>query len=215
MTPGNEDGIIFGMKSSDFSIERDEILAVLNGKLLDALAAAVRSTRDSLAAYRSRMPDEAASHSPRGLANIIHDWLWDHLRRELYGLEEAAFVEGASTREIIVQDHIRIRVKRLTPSGAVATYPTETALSFYEQCGEQLVLFSPSEVKLVFGYFWDPHLQEVGAAAVARPISTKQALWVHAIPESEGEAVFPGRRTTPLPGLFAAEGGPRGAETGG
>lgn len=203
------------MKSSDFSIERDEILAVLNGKPLDALAAAVRSSRDSLAAYRSQMPDEAASHSPRGLANIIHDWLWVHLRRELHGLEEVDFVEAGPTREIIVQDHIRIRVKRLTPSGAVATYPTETALSFYEQCGEQLVLFGPSEVKLVFGYFWDPHLQEVGAAAVARPVSTNKALWVHAIPESGGGAVLPGRRTPPLPGIFAAEGETGGAGTGG
>lgn len=203
------------MRSSSLSIERDEILAVLNDKLLDALAAVVRSTKNSLAAYRSRMPDEAASHSPRGLANIIHDWLWVHLRRELYGQDEVVFVEGGPTREIIVQGHIRIRVKRLTPSGAVATYPTETALSFYEQCGEQLVLFGPSEVKLVFGYFWDTHLQEVGAAAVARPISTKKALWVHAIPESEGGAVFPGRQTPPLPGILSAEGETVGAETGG
>lgn len=203
------------MKSSTLSIERDAILSVLDGKLLDALAAAVRSTRDSLAAYRSLMPVEAASHSPRGWANTIHDWLWDNLRRELYGLEEATFVEAGPTREIIVQDHIRIRVKRLTPSGAIATYPTETALSFYEQCGEQLALFGPAEVKLVFGYFWDSHLQEVGAAVVARPISTKNALWVHAIPESGGGAVFPGRRTPPLPGILAAEGETGGAETGG
>ena len=69
--------------------------------------------------------------------------------------------------------------------------------------------------KLVFGYFWDTYLQEVGAAAVARPISTKKALWVHAIPESEGGAVFPGRQTPPLPGIFAAEGETGGAETGG
>ena len=202
------------MKSDSFSISQDEILGQLDDKLLEALDKAVRSTEDSLADYRSRMPAEAASHHPRGLANIIPDWLWDHLRRELDGMSGVVFVERGPTREMVVHGHIRIRIKRLTALGGVATYPTETALAFYEQRGEQLTLFGSPEVHLVFGYAWDPHLQEIGAAVVACPISTKESLWIYEVPGYVGGTVLPRRSTPPLPGLFTAEGA-GGVEAGG
>lgn len=90
------------MKSNDISIIQDEILDRLGDKLLEALDKAVRLTKDSLADYRSRMPAEAASHHPRGMANIIHDWLWDHLRRELDDTSGIVFVESGPTREMVV-----------------------------------------------------------------------------------------------------------------
>lgn len=203
------------MKSESFSTSQDEVLARLGDKLLEALDRAVRLTEASLADYRSRMPAEAASHHPRGLANIIHDWLWANLRRELDGNEGVVFVEKGPTRVMIVHEGIRVRVKRLTASGGVATYPTKTALSFYEQRGEQLTLFGSPEVHLVFGYVWDPHLQEIGAVVVSCPISIKEPLWVYEVPGYAEGAVLPRRSTPPLPGLFAAEGEARGLETSG
>lgn len=199
------------MKSDSFSTSQNEVLARLGDKLLEALDRAVRSTKDSLADYRSRMPAEAASHHPRGLANIIHDWLWANFRRELDGNEGVVFVERGPTREIIVHEEFWVRVKRLTPTGGVATYPTETALSFYEQ----RPLFGPPKVDLVFGYTWDPHLQEIGVAVVSHPTGTKKSLWVYEVPGYVEGAVLPRRSTPPLPGLFAAEGEARGLETSG
>lgn len=185
------------MKSDTFSTNQEEILSYLDDKLIEALVTAVAMTRVSLARYRSVLPELAVSHSPRGLANMIHDWLWNHLRRQVDGLDTVTVEESGPIRELIVKGWIRIRVKRQSITGAVATYPTQMALDFYTQ-PEQLSLFDmPPAINLVFGYIWNSSEREIGSAVVAYPISTRKALWVYEIPEPSSRKGLPKQPESP------------------
>ena len=192
------------MKSAGFSVDGDKALEFLGDKVLAAWASAVAKTADDLAEYRSALPSQAAANSPRGLANLIHDWSWHHLRAETDDLEEVSIYEKGPTREMVVHDRVRIRVKRHHGTGAVARYPTNEALRFYGQHRPtgQFVLFDdlPEEVNLVFGYIWHRDVGEIGAATVFYPLSRSIHLWLREIaPDTPSGVIVPSRSDAPVP----------------
>lgn len=167
----------------DDPFEQEVVLGQLGDKVLGAVASAVAETRQDLGQYRAEHPNWVASSSERGLANWINDRLWDNLVRLLDDIEEVVFREQGPTREMIVSDRFRIRVKRHDRNGAIATYPTQAALFFYQQSG-QLVLFDGlEEVRLVAGYTWEPEAREVGAPVLSLRDGVGNVIWVHELPE--------------------------------
>ena len=176
----------------------------LGDKVLAAWASAVTKAAGDLAEYRAALPAQAAANSPRGLANLIHDWLWHHLRSEIDDLEEVSIYESGPLRELIVGDSVRIRVKRHYGTGAIASYPTTEALRFYGQHHPtgQLVLFDdlPEMINLVFGYVWQRDIGEMGAATVSYPLSRDDTLWVREIkPDTPSGVIVPSRPEAPVP----------------
>ena len=186
------------MKSYSFSADREVILELLGDKPIEAWGSAVVMTRDSLERYRLEMPELAMSHTPRGLANMIHDWLWKHLRHQIDDMDRVRIVESESgpRRELVIGDQIRVRVKRQSATGSVATSQTSLALDFYQQKPGQLSLLPP-EIKLVFGYSWDSAKREIGSVTVSYPLSIKKSLWVHKIPKSATHRGMPLRTEPP------------------
>lgn len=186
------------MFSDSFSTDQEVILELLGDEIIEAWGSAVALTRDSLERYRSEMPELAMSHSPRGLANIIHDWLWNHLLHQIDNMDGVTIVESGTLRELVIGDQIRVRVKRQGTTGSVATYQTPLALAFYNQ-PEHLSQLSllPPEIRLVFGYVWDSVDREIGSATVSYLCSTQKSLWVHEIPESAAHGDMPLRTEPP------------------
>ena len=197
-------GIITGMKSDSFPVAGERVLEFLGDKVLAALASAVAKTADDLAEYRSVLPSQAAANSPRGLSNLIHDWLWHHFRAETDDLGEVSIYEKGPTRELVVHDRVRVRVKRHHGSGAVASYPTTEALRFYGQHHPtgQFVLFDdlPEMINLVFGYIWHRDIGEIGAATVSYPKSRSNLLWIREItPGTPTGVIVPSQPDAPVP----------------
>lgn len=54
----------------------DEVKAGIGDKVIGAVSLSVADAKERLAVYRRVLPDQAAEHSQRGLANMISDWLW-------------------------------------------------------------------------------------------------------------------------------------------
>ncbi|MDE0601375.1 MAG: hypothetical protein OXI56_06220 [bacterium] len=192
------------MKSDSFSVDGERVLESLGDKVLAAWASAVAKTADDLAEYRSALPSQAAANGPRGLSNLLHDWLWHHLRAETDDLEEVSIYEKGPIRELVVHDRFRIRVKRHHGTGAVASYPTTEALRFYGQHppAGQFVLFDdlPETVNLVFGYIWHRDIGEIGAATVSYPTSRSKPLWLREItPDTPSGVIVPSRPDAPVP----------------
>lgn len=192
------------MKSDSFSVEGEKVLEFLGDKVLAAWASAVAKTADDVAEYRSVLPAQAAANSPRGLSNLIHDWLWHHFRAETDDLEEVSIWEKGPTREMVMHNRVRIRVKRHHGTGAVASYPTTEALRFYRQdpLAGQYVLFDdlPEMINLVFGYTWHRDIGEIGAATVSYPKSRSKPLWLREIiRDIPSGVVVPSRPEAPVP----------------
>ena len=118
------------MKSYPLS---EVVLETLGDKVLEAIVGAVSATRADLSLYRQRLPDIVASHSPRGLANWIHDRLWHHLVTELEEQDNVRILDRGPTREIYINERYRVRVKRHSRKGAVASYPTQSATNTEDQ----------------------------------------------------------------------------------
>ncbi|MGH9211145.1 MAG: hypothetical protein ACRD2C_10730 [Acidimicrobiales bacterium] len=89
------------------------------------------------------------------------------------------------TREVIVRSRYRIRLKRHHLAGSVSSYPTQTALDFYEEpVVVQLSLDGLDEVRLVAGYEWDPELRAVGRAVLSLRESRERYVWMEELPGS-------------------------------
>jgi hypothetical protein len=192
---------------TDNPFDMEALLDQLGDKVTGAVAAAVVEVRADLALYRAEHPGWASSDSERGLANWINDRLWDHLVRLLDGVDVVAIGERGSTRELIVRDRIRIRVKRHDMNGAIATYPTRTALSFYKQSC-QLVLFDGlPEVYLAVGYVWERESREIGVPVVSLRDGVDNLVWMHELPQPPMESVvsMPPVSDAPAPTVVARE----------
>lgn len=127
-------------------------------------------------------------------------------------IEEITICDKGPLREVIVQDRVRIRLKRHYGTGAIATYPTDEALRFYGQDSPkgQLVLFDdlPEMMHLVFGYIWDRDLGEMDAATVSYPVSTDRPLWIREIgTTSSARVIRPARPLAPKPTIRIPEDG--------
>ncbi len=185
----------------------EALLDQLGDKVTGAVATAVVQTRADLAQYRSEHPAWASSDSERGLANWINDRLWDHLVRLLDGSDMVAVREQGSTRELLIRDRIRIRVKRHDMNGAISTYPTQTALSFYEQSGQLVVFDGLPEVYLAAGYVWERESREIGSPVVSLRDGVDNLVWMHELPEPPVESVvsMPPASDAPAPTVVARE----------
>ena len=168
----SDSGIFSGMFSYP---PAEDVLSDLGDKVVIALVGATKSTRDDLAAYRETHPGWVADHSDRGLANWIHDRLWAHLRRSLDDVDLVALSEQGSTREITIGVRYRARVKRHSLADRIRSYPTKAALAFWAQSD---TLEGLEEVRLGFGYRWDPEDRRMGSAVISlRDGLDKEAIW--------------------------------------
>ncbi len=177
-------------------------LEALGGKVVEALGVIVSKARHDLHVYRTRFPDFVAEASERGLANWIHDRLWWHLNRSLEDVDTVKIVESGPTREIIVSETYRIRIKRHDGQGRVRSYPTAGANAFFEQLALQLHLDEGTEVHLTAGYLWEAESREIGAAILSCRDGVDNLIWMVELPEpDEGAPVAPivGPETPPRP----------------
>ena len=195
------------MNIQSYFADADRAIDFLGYKPLRAWASAVARTRASLAIYKRTLPDLAAMHGPRGMANMVHDFAWSHMVAEVDDVDEVVPIENGSLREVLIHDVVRARIKRHTGRGAVSTYPTALALQFYAQEKQPLLpLEGVEQVKLVFGYVWDPTLSEVGEATVSYPLSARKSLWIRDLPEDPPSGlVVPARPRAPSPVIVPSE----------
>lgn len=182
--------------------DRQRILEELGDKVLAALASAVRATLQDYAEYRNRYPDWVAQSSARGLANWIHDRLWHHASGQMIVIDGVFVYERSGTRELIVDDRYRIRVKRHRAGAAVSTYPTQTALDFMEQPDGQRVLQGLEQIRLIFGYEWNHESNDIGAAVLSLRDGHRNVLWVEELHDAPGpELGLPAREAPDRPDL--------------
>lgn len=190
----------------------EDVLPGLGDKVVSAIVAAAEATRADLAEYRLTCPAWVADHSDRGLSNWIHDRMWAHLRRGLDDVDAVRLVDKPPIREIAVGYRYRARVKRHSVDDRVRSYPTKSACAFWTQSA---TLDGLEEVRLGFGYRWDPELHEVGNAVISlRDGHDKEAVWVVEIDAAGGDAgteitwkpVDPTLPQIDLYGAVAAEG---------
>lgn len=136
---------------------------------------ATRASRADLTEYRDVFPGWVADSSDRGLSNWIHDRLWAHVRRALADAEAVTLADHGVTREIIVGLRYRARVKRHTVRDRIRSYPTKTALAFWAQSD---TLEGMEEVRLGFGYRWDPDERMIGTTVISlRDGLDTEAVW--------------------------------------
>lgn len=154
----------------------EDVLRDLGDKVVGALVDATKVTRSDLAEYRSTFPGWVADSSERGLSNWIHDRLWAHLRRALTDMDSVALADQGVKREITVGIRYRARVKRHGVRDRVRSYPTRSALAFWAQSE---TLEGLEEIRLGFGYRWDPDEREVGSTVISlRDGLDTEAIWV-------------------------------------
>ena len=178
------------MKSYPLS---DEVLDTLGDKVLEAIEGAVAATRADLSRYRQTLPDFVVSHSSRGLANWIHDRLWHHLVTELHGQDRVRLLDSGPTREIFVDDRYRVRVKRHSRTGAVASYPTRAAVEFMEQ-PQLFTSDGYTENHLIVGYEWDEKRFEIGRTVLSMRDGIDNVVWLVALGDEHagaGPALIP------------------------
>lgn len=154
----------------------DGVRSDLGDKVVDALVASVTGAREDLETYRAALPGFAYEQSARGLAGWIHDRIWVHLQRELFDVPEVVFHEQGPTREVLVGLGYRLRFKRHSPGGAIRNYRTPTALAFWES--DEFTLPGLEEVRLCFGYVWDPDVEQIGDPVMSRRTEQDKVLWM-------------------------------------
>ena len=155
----------------------------LGEKVVESFARAVRDTREDLQAFRRASPHLVSIATGRTIANIIHDWLWDHLVTGLSGIDGVVVIDDGITRELIIHKKYRIRVKRHDEGGCVSTQPTPTALAFMEQGQLKLGGHEAKMVNLIAGYQWDRAANEIKWPVLSLRDSLEDVIWLVALPE--------------------------------
>lgn len=169
-----------------------EVLEALGDKIVNSLGAVVFEARKDLDNYRSTFPDFVADASERGLANWIHDRLWTHLISNLEDSDTVQFVDNGPTREVLVDDTYRLRIKRHDAQGRVTSYPTASANAFFEQLSLELQLDGGTEVRLIAGYRWTPESREIGPAVLSYRDGVDNLVWMVELPEpTQGTPAVP------------------------
>lgn len=167
----------------------DEVIPELGDKVVRAVAGATGRAREDLGVYRETHPDWVRAHSERGLANWVHDRVWDHLGRLLDGVEDVELIEHGVHREVRVGLRYVARVKRHDSDEKIRTYPTRSAIAFWAQSQQ---LKGLEEVSLAFGYRWD-----VDSRAICSPVISlrdglgKPPIWLVELEEDGGAAGVP------------------------
>ena len=167
----------------------DEVIDDLGDKVVGAITDANQAARADLAEYRGVFPQWVADHTDRGLSNWIHDRLWVHLRRGLTDVDSIELADDGIKREVFVGSRYRARVKRHSNGSRIRSYPTRAAAAFWTQTD---TLEGMEEVRLGFGYRWDPEERAIGNAIVSlRDGLDKDAIWVVEFDPGAGEAGVP------------------------
>jgi hypothetical protein len=157
--------------------DSDLVLASLGDKVVDAFTNAVALAREDLSTYRLSNPLWVAEHSERGLAGWIHDRLWARLVELLSDNPDVFLHESGPTRDVIVSDHFRIRVKRHDSEGNVASYPTQGAIQFFAQ-PDMPAFEGLDQVHLIVGYCWTSDLRDMGAAVLSLRDGKDNVIWL-------------------------------------
>jgi hypothetical protein len=161
--------------------EPEAVLDELGDKVAIGLGRGVNRVRTDLDDYRRLHPEWVARHSPRGLANWLHDQLWGHIRAELHDLPGVHIRERGATRELMVHNRYRVRVKRHDQLGDVSTYLTQTAIEFLAQPSAQLP--GLEEVHLIAGYEWDNDELKIVRPVLSMRDGKDHHMWVVGLPE--------------------------------
>lgn len=162
--------------------EPDVVLHALGDKVVNGLSRAVVLGRNDLADYRAIRPSWVAASSERGLANWIHDRIWNHLLVQVDGLNDITIIDREPRREVFVGVTYRVRVKRHHTDGQVSSYPTEAALDFFGQ-GGRLPIPTMEEINLIAGYEWDREARAMGAPLLSLRNGRSNVLWMVELPE--------------------------------
>lgn len=162
----------------------EQVFDDLGDKVLEGFSTAVSDTADDLSEYRKLRPDWVSQASERGLANWLHDRLWHHMTSALMDLPHVTFSGTEPSREMFVGHHYRLRAKRHSEIGEVATYPTLTALVFMTQDPSHLLL-TVSEIRLCVGYEWDSTSRSVVRGVISlRDEQGRKIIWMQGLEEA-------------------------------
>lgn len=159
----------------------DEVCDDLGDKVIGGITKSATCTAGDLRDYRKFRPLWVSRSSERGLANWIHDRMWDHLVVELDRIPNVTVVDREPLREISVGTRYRLRVKRHHPTGTVSTYPTLAALEFFTQ-GQQMTIEGLEEIRLITGYLWESDLRQVGVPVLSLRDGRNKIVWMEELP---------------------------------
>lgn len=149
----------------------------LGDKFLAALVGTIRDTRFDIADMRNWRPGWFPTMYSRCLSNLIHDRIWAHLVTLIASNPGTSIKDKGATREIVVGAHLRLRIKRHHAGDEISTYPTRTAIEFWQQ-GSQLAFPGLEEVRIAVGYRWDPDTREIGAPLLSLRDGKDHVIWV-------------------------------------
>jgi hypothetical protein len=178
----------------------EDVCSDIGDKVVGAMFASVEQARNDLSLYRATLPEFVARHSDRGLANWIHDMMWSSIATALSDHPEVTIVDNGVLREIRCGINYRFRAKRHDEEGAVRSFPTQTVLDFHFQAQ---TLDTLEDVKLDFGYQWDPEIRSIGPAVMSLHHG-RNLIWNSIIPDNGVGAMG----TTSLSGGPAPASGP-------
>ncbi|MEI6623633.1 MAG: hypothetical protein WCP28_17215 [Actinomycetes bacterium] len=173
----------------------EQISSELGDKIIAAMVAAHAQTVIDLDTYRAELIDFVSESSIRGHANWIHDRMFANLARLVDDHPDVVIQDNGTTRQIMVSQRHRIRVKRHHDDGNISVYETQTALEFCLQ-GPQTLFPELDEIRLMAGYMWDDATGEMGLAVLSLRDGTNNVVWVEVLP-GQGEVVSLGGDATP------------------
>jgi hypothetical protein len=166
-----------------------EVMAELGDKFLMALVGSVRGARSDIDAMREWRPGWFPTMHSRCLSNLIHDRIWARLIAAIESDPNTEVIEKGATREIAVGPHLRLRVKRHHFSDMISTYPTPTAIEFYQQ-GAQHSFPGLEEVRIAVGYRWERDTRAIGAPLLSLRDGMDNVIWAVELDEpAEGVKV--------------------------
>ncbi|CCK64150.1 Conserved protein of unknown function [Mycobacterium canettii CIPT 140070017] len=77
----------------------------------------------------------------------------------------------------MVGAHLRLRIKRHHAGDEISTYPTQTAIEFWQQ-GSQPAFPGLEEVRIAVGYRWHPDTRDIGAPLLSLRDGKDHVIWV-------------------------------------
>jgi hypothetical protein len=167
----------------------DEVIAELGDKFLAALVSSVRGTRDDIRDMRQWRPGWFPTMHSRCLSNLIHDRIWARLIAAIESDPATTIIDKGPTREIAVGLNLRLRVKRHLTGDRISTYPTRTAIEFWQQ-GSLQALPGLEEVRIAVGYRWDAEAREIEAPLLSLRDGKDNVIWAVELDEpAEGVKV--------------------------
>ncbi|GEP32731.1 hypothetical protein NSZ01_04990 [Nocardioides szechwanensis] len=178
-----------------------QVLDDLGDKVVHGFSSIVAGSRADLAEYRAALPHAVARASGRGLASWVHDAMWARAVDVFDDITEVQLHESGPTRDIYVGLTYHLRLKRHSPTGAIRSYPTQSALDFITQEPDLFTLLGIRQLNLCVGYEWDAATREIGGAVMSlRDGSFDEVIWMIDLPAAPATGtgtVAPITPTTP------------------